>query len=64
MNGVGVGVSVGLGALIGLLLVAPDVSLVEYLTTTVFFHVFGFSLFEGVRMLFFWKPPNAHPPRT
>ena len=63
MNGTGVGVSVGLGALIGLVLVNSGAQFSEYLITTAFWSVFGYSMFEGVKALFFWKAPGAHSPR-
>ena len=63
MNGTGVGASVGLGALIGLVLVAPGVQFGEYLATTAFWSIFAYAMFEGVKALFFWKPPGARTPR-
>ena len=63
MNGTGVGASVGLGALIGLVLVAPGVQFGEYLATTAFWSIFAYAMFEGVKALFFWKPPDARTPR-
>ncbi len=58
MNGIGIGTSVGLGALIGLGLVAPNAQLVEYVLTFAFWGITAGAAFEGVRMLFFWKPPG------
>jgi hypothetical protein len=57
MNGLGVGTSVGLGALIGTGLVAPESQLVEYIATGVFWGFMSGLIFEAYRFAFTWKHP-------
>ena len=59
MNGIGVGTSAGLGAMIGLGLVAGDVSLLEYVTTMAFYGLLSGFIFHLYKMaLTDWKPPR------
>ena len=60
MNGLGIGTSVGLGALIGLGIVAPDVELTEYLATVFFYGFLSGVLFELYRFAFGYKLPFRH----
>ena len=49
MNGIGIGASVGFGAMIGLGLVSPDAQLEEYVTTFAFFGIWSGLIFETYR---------------
>ena len=58
MNGIGVGISVGLGTIIALGIVAGNAPLVEYVTTFAFYGLmsgFIFHLYQWA--LKDWKPP-------
>ena len=48
MNNMGIGAAVAAGAVIALALVAPSVSVVEYLTTALFYFVIAAALAEIV----------------
>ena len=57
MNGIGIGTSVGLGALIGLGIVQPSSQVIEYVATGAFYGVVTGFLFELYRFAFTWKHP-------
>lgn len=57
MNGLGVGASVGLGAIIGLSLVSPGGALIEYVATFGFYGFLTGLLFELYRFALTWKHP-------
>jgi hypothetical protein len=57
MNGLGIGTSVGLGALIGLGIVAPSAPVIEYVATFAFYGFVSGMLFEMYRFAFTWKHP-------
>ena len=57
MNGIGIGTSVGLGALIGLGIVNPGVQVIEYVATFGFYGLVSGFLFELYRFAFTWKHP-------
>ena len=59
VNGIGIGSSVGMGAMIGLGLVAPGAQLVEYVTTFAFFGFWSGLLFEAYRFALS-RAPFAH----
>ncbi len=57
MNGIGIGTSVGLGALIGLGIVDPNVEVMEYVATFAFYGIMSGLLFELYRFAFTWRHP-------
>jgi hypothetical protein len=57
MSGLGIGTSVGLGALIGAELGAPGASVAEYIATFFFYAILSGGLFELYRFAFTWKHP-------
>jgi hypothetical protein len=57
MNGLGVGLAVGLGTVIGLRLVAPSVDVSEGITTLVFYGGISGFLFEIYRLALSWRHP-------
>ena len=57
MNGLGIGVTVGLGALIGSGIVAPGAQVVEYLATFVFYGLMSGLIFELYRFAITYKRP-------
>lgn len=57
MNGAGVGISVGLGTMIGLGIVAPDASAQAFVATFVFYGGITGMLFELFRFAFTYKAP-------
>ena len=57
MNGLGIGTSVGLGALIGLGIVSPGVQVTEYVATVAFYGFLAGVLFELYRFAFTWRHP-------
>jgi hypothetical protein len=59
MNGIGIGTSVGLGCLIGLLIVDPGVAVNEVLTTIFFYGVISGLLFELYRFAFHYRRPMS-----
>jgi hypothetical protein len=57
MNGIGVGTSVGLGAIIGMGIVNTSVQTIEFVSTFIFYGFVSGLLFEGYRMaLRDWNP--------
>jgi hypothetical protein len=57
VNGLGIGTTVGLGALIGLGIVAPGAQIIEYLATFAFYGMISGLLFELYRFAFTFKRP-------
>jgi hypothetical protein len=57
MNGIGVGTSVGLGAIIGMGFVAPDSQLIEYVATFAFYGLLTGVIFELYRFAFSFRRP-------
>lgn len=57
MSGLGIGTSVGLGALIGAMLRAPGASTAEYIATLLFYGLLSGGIFELYRFAFTWKHP-------
>ena len=57
MSGLGIGTSVGLGAMIGAGLVAPGVDVVEYIATFAFYGFMSGLIFEVYRFALTWKHP-------
>ena len=55
MSGIGIGTSVGLGAIIGAGIVAPDMDVLEYVATFAFYGFMSGLIFEVYRMAFTWK---------
>ena len=57
INGVGVGTSVGLGILIGMRIVVPDMATIEVVTSFVFYGGMTGLIFELYKFAFSWKHP-------
>lgn len=57
MNGLGVGTSVGLGALIGLGIVAPGADIAEYVATAAFYGMLTGIVFELYSFAFGYQRP-------
>lgn len=57
MSGIGIGTSVGLGAMIAAGIVAPSVDVVEYIATFFFYGFMSGLIFEVYRFAFTWKHP-------
>lgn len=57
INGLGIGTSVGLGAIIGLSIVAPAAGIVEFVATFAFYGGISGLLFELYRFAFTWNRP-------
>jgi hypothetical protein len=57
INGVGVGTSVGLGLLIGMRIVVPDMATIEVVTSFVFYGGMTGLIFELYKFAFSWRHP-------
>ena len=57
MSGIGIGTSVGLGAMIGAGIVAPNADVIEYITTFAFYGFISGFIFESYRLAFTYKHP-------
>ena len=57
MNGIGIGTTVGLGALIGLGINSPGAEIVEYVATFAFYGLVSGLLFELYRFAFSYRRP-------
>jgi hypothetical protein len=57
INGIGVGTSVGLGALIGLGIVSPGAATIEFVTTFAFYGFVSGVIFEAYKFAFSWRRP-------
>jgi hypothetical protein len=57
MNGLGIGITVGLGTIIGVGIVAPQAAVVEYIATFAFYGFISGLLFELYRFAFSYRHP-------
>jgi hypothetical protein len=57
MNGIGIGTSVGLGAIIGMGIISPGAQVVEYVATFAFYGMLSGIIFELYRFAFTYQRP-------